>query len=185
MILAENLSNLVPPCSLSVEGAALLDTNWRKLYEAAILEIVPDKLAIRIGGRAGHRSTRITCGYYRTRASQVGGCPFNAQDPEQDFHAVRATHSKPVQSYVSEKQAVYCTELATEEKTLFALLPTRRIVPTTITRITASITAYSAMSCPLSSLHKYRGRWNIRTPLQILILILVYPPERQEEKIVE
>src|SRR5207237_8541824 len=79
---------------------------------------------------------------------------------------------------------VYCTELATEEKTLLALLPTRRIVPTTITRITASITAYSAMSCPLSSLHKYRGRWNIRTPLQILILILVYPPERQE-KIVE
>src|SRR5437762_8239777 len=48
MTLAENLSNLVPPCSLSVEGAALLDTNWRKLYEAAILEIVPDKLAIRI-----------------------------------------------------------------------------------------------------------------------------------------
>src|SRR5439155_607359 len=41
------------------------------------------------------------------------------------------------------------------------------------------------MSCPLSSLHKYRGRWNIRTPLQILILILVYPPERQEEKIVQ
>src|SRR5437764_3902224 len=26
------------------------------------------------------------------------------------------------------------------------------------------------------------GRWNMRTPLQILILILVYPPERQEEK---
>ena len=48
MILAENLSNLVPPCSLSVEGAALLDTNWRKLYEAAILEIVPDKLVTRI-----------------------------------------------------------------------------------------------------------------------------------------
>src|SRR6266705_2934040 len=48
MTLAENLSNLVPPCSLSVEGASLLDTNWRKLYEAAILEIVPDKLAIRI-----------------------------------------------------------------------------------------------------------------------------------------
>ena len=28
--------------------AAMLDTNWQKLYEAAILEIVPDKLAIRI-----------------------------------------------------------------------------------------------------------------------------------------
>ena len=40
MTLAENLrSNFVPPCSLSVEGAALLDTNWLKLYEAAILEI--------------------------------------------------------------------------------------------------------------------------------------------------
>src|SRR6266581_3624847 len=72
---------------------------------------------------------------------------------------------------------VYWRVLETEEKALLALLPTRRIVPTTSTRITASITAYSAMSCPLSSLHKYRGRWNIRTPLQILILILVYPPE--------
>jgi hypothetical protein len=40
----------------------------------------------------------------------------------------------------------YCTELATDEKTLFALEPISRIVPTTITRITASITAYSAMS---------------------------------------
>src|SRR5205807_4675268 len=134
----------------------------------------------------GHRSTRITCGYSRTRASQVGGCPFNAQELEQNYFAVRGnTIPSPFRAMFPKKQAVYCTELATEEKTLFALLPTRRIVPTTITRITASITAYSAMSCPLSSLHKYRGRWNIRTPLQILILILVYPPERQEEKIVE
>src|SRR5207244_10809606 len=42
-----------------------------------------------LSGRAGHLSTRTTSGYYRTRASQVGGRPFNAQDPEQDFHAVR------------------------------------------------------------------------------------------------
>jgi hypothetical protein len=42
----------------------------------------------------------------------------------------------------------YCMELAAFENALFALLPTRRIVPTTSTRITASITAYSAMSCP-------------------------------------
>ena len=28
--------------------AAMLDTNWQELYETAILEIVPDKLAIRI-----------------------------------------------------------------------------------------------------------------------------------------
>jgi hypothetical protein len=40
----------------------------------------------------------------------------------------------------------YWTELATDENTLLALEPIRRIVPTTITRITASITAYSAMS---------------------------------------
>ena len=37
-------------------------------------------------------------------------------------------------------------ELATLENTLFAFPPISRIVPTTITRITASITAYSAMS---------------------------------------
>lgn len=37
-------------------------------------------------------------------------------------------------------------ELATAEKALLALLPTSRMVPTTSTRITASITAYSAMS---------------------------------------
>src|SRR4249919_3853232 len=48
----------------------------------------------------------------------------------------------------------YCEiELATEEKTLFALAPMRRIVPTTMTRITASMTAYSAISCPSSSHH--------------------------------
>lgn len=43
---------------------------------------------------------------------------------------------------------LYWMELATLEKTLFEFDPTRRMVPTTITRITANITAYSAMSCP-------------------------------------
>jgi hypothetical protein len=47
--------------------------------------------------------------------------------------------------------ACYCNELAAAEKALLALEPTNRIVPTTTTRITASITAYSAMSCPDSS----------------------------------
>jgi hypothetical protein len=37
-------------------------------------------------------------------------------------------------------------ELATEENALFAFEPTSRIVPTTRTRMTARITAYSAMS---------------------------------------
>src|SRR5580700_1871120 len=44
------------------------------------------------------------------------------------------------------RQGCYWTELATCEKTVFAFEPISRIVPTTITRITASITAYSAIS---------------------------------------
>ena len=39
-------------------------------------------------------------------------------------------------------------ELAVSEKTLFTLPPINRTVPTTSTRMTASITAYSAMSWP-------------------------------------
>jgi hypothetical protein len=46
------------------------------------------------------------------------------------------------------RHVFYWTELATEENTLLALLPTKRMVPTTMTRMTASITAYSAMSWP-------------------------------------
>jgi hypothetical protein len=37
-------------------------------------------------------------------------------------------------------------ELATSENTLLEFAPINRIVPTTITKITANITAYSAMS---------------------------------------
>jgi hypothetical protein len=40
----------------------------------------------------------------------------------------------------------YWMELATFENTLLAFDPINRTVPTTITRITASITAYSAIS---------------------------------------
>lgn len=47
----------------------------------------------------------------------------------------------------------YWIELATLENVLLALAPISRTVPTTITRITASITAYSAMSWPSSSDH--------------------------------
>ena len=42
--------------------------------------------------------------------------------------------------------ALQCIELAADEKTLLAFEPISRIVPTTITRMTASIAAYSAMS---------------------------------------
>jgi hypothetical protein len=44
-------------------------------------------------------------------------------------------------------------ELATAEKTLLAFPPINRRVPTTITKMTASITAYSAISWPSSSDH--------------------------------
>src|ERR1700730_11710617 len=50
--------------------------------------------------------------------------------------------------------AYWAIWLATDENTLFALPPIRRTVPITITSITASITAYSAMSCPSSLRHK-------------------------------
>src|SRR5438046_3743675 len=45
----------------------------------------------------------------------------------------------------------YWSVLEREEKALLACEPTRRMMPTTNTKITASITAYSAISCPLSS----------------------------------
>src|SRR5271156_271448 len=45
----------------------------------------------------------------------------------------------------------YWMVLPTCENTLLAFEPMSRTVPTTITRITASITAYSAISWPLSS----------------------------------
>jgi hypothetical protein len=50
----------------------------------------------------------------------------------------------------------YCRELATDEKMLLAWEPMSCTVPTTITRITASMTAYSAISCPFSSDHSRR-----------------------------
>src|SRR6266480_4722474 len=55
----------------------------------------------------------------------------------------------------------YWIVLATEENALLALLPTKRTVPTTSTKITASITAYSAMSWPCSSFQRFRGRSSI------------------------
>jgi hypothetical protein len=45
----------------------------------------------------------------------------------------------------------YCPiELVVAENTLFALPPINRIVPTTNTKMTASMTAYSAISWPSS-----------------------------------
>jgi hypothetical protein len=65
----------------------------------------------------------------------------------------------------------YCPiELATEENTLFELPPINRIVPTTSTRITASMTAYSAMSWPSSLDHRLRKVWIfIPSPFSLLM----------------
>src|SRR5580704_15292702 len=63
------------------------------------------------------------------------------------------THSR-TQLALKAAVAYWAIWLATDENTLFALPPIRRTVPITITSITASITAYSAMSCPSSLRHK-------------------------------
>jgi hypothetical protein len=53
--------------------------------------------------------------------------------------------------------AHYWSELATLENALLAFDPTSRMVPTTSTRITANITAYSAMPWPSSSAQNLSG----------------------------
>src|SRR6476660_280710 len=53
----------------------------------------------------------------------------------------------------SDQGGTYWIELATSEKMLFDLPPINFTVPTTMTKITASMTAYSAMSCAESSAH--------------------------------
>jgi hypothetical protein len=58
-------------------------------------------------------------------------------------------------------------ELATDENTLLALEPISLIVPTTTAKITASMTAYSAMSCPSS-------------PLNLLRTPIVFDPQQKE-----
>jgi hypothetical protein len=58
-------------------------------------------------------------------------------------------------------------ELATDENTLLALEPISLIVPTTTARITASMTAYSAMSCPSS-------------PLNLLRTPIIFDPQQKE-----
>src|SRR5271165_6484177 len=53
--------------------------------------------------------------------------------------------------------------LATTENALFAFEPTKRTVPMTMTRIAASITAYSAISCPSSLDQIFPRTCNIET----------------------
>src|SRR5438270_6774343 len=74
---------------------------------------------------------------------------------------MRVAAKVPSDQQLCFERRVYWIVLATEENALLALLPTRRIVPTTSTKITASITAYSAMSWPCSSFQSVRRRSSI------------------------
>src|SRR5450755_35758 len=67
-----------------------------------------------------------------------------------DLASRRSIHKAP-DALGGKQSGSYWIALPTCENTLLAFDPIRRIVPTTITRITANITAYSAMSCPCSS----------------------------------
>ena len=70
----------------------------------------------------------------------------------------------------------YCPiELATLENTLFAWPPISRSVPTTITKMTASITAYSAISCPSSCDQSLRRKSVMSAPRTTSILYLSVP----------
>jgi hypothetical protein len=70
----------------------------------------------------------------------------------------------------------YCPiELAVAENTLFALPPINRSVPTTITKMTASITAYSAISCPSSCDQSLPRKSVTFAPPRDLILYLNVP----------
>jgi hypothetical protein len=82
------------------------------------------------------------------------------QNPRPTLHEKPATCTRKIRdlsktpaSWALNHLAPYLIELATDENTLFALEPTNRIVPTTMTRITANVTAYSAMFCPSSASH--------------------------------
>jgi hypothetical protein len=69
-------------------------------------------------------------------------------------------------------QIPYWMVLATDENTLLALDPISLIVPTTTARITASMTAYSAMSCPSSPLNRL---------LNFVNTAIIFDPRQTEE----
>jgi hypothetical protein len=74
------------------------------------------------------------------------------------FHRISSALSKPGRELLGSS---YCSELATLENALFAFEPIKRTVPTTRTRMTASMTAYSAISCPSSSDQSLRMIWDM------------------------
>src|SRR5271170_797052 len=98
-------------------------------------------------------------------------CPKSAAVPSRTGH-VRKSLPPPLQHY-------WPIALAVEENTLLAFEPIKRTVPTTRTRITASNTAYSAISWPFSLDQSWRKTCAISTPplnrRNNMIDILLYP----------
>src|SRR5947209_13187231 len=70
------------------------------------------------------------------------------------------------------REIAYSIVLATVENALLSFDPTRRIVPTTNTKITASITAYSAISWPVSSVQNLGARSVMGIPFKTRIILL-------------
>jgi hypothetical protein len=88
-----------------------------------------------------------------------------------DFFPARKIRGFFLAQFTSEiAPKAHCMLLATLENTLLALPPTKRIVPITRTRMTASITAYSAISCPSSS-NESRRISNMTHPIAVLFCL--------------
>src|SRR5580658_5746488 len=69
--------------------------------------------------------------------------------------------------FCCERSGAYWLALPTCEKMLPALEPIRRTVPTTMTRTTASMTEYSAMSCRDSSPQRFKQRLRNELPINL------------------
>jgi hypothetical protein len=113
----------------------------------------------KMGGAGEKRRNRLHLLGVRSRCEVSTGCPFDLN--ERSWRGKRCFDARSDLRGGWEgfpknggRTTAYCDiALPTCENTLLALPPIRRTVPITITRITASITAYSATSCPCSSTH--------------------------------
>jgi hypothetical protein len=98
---------------------------------------------------------QCTLGPKRRLLNWAGSSPSSRQQARNSHD--RAQRKRPAwgERARGEGQADYWIELATAENTLFDSPPINFRVPITTTTITASMTAYSATSWPLSSDHTF------------------------------
>lgn len=104
-----------------------------------------------VGRRSEAAATQI--GWMEFRSPKTGSARAAMHEPRrrQRLCGQNVADSQPPSGYC-------VIWLDTCENTLLALPPISRTVPITITRMTASITAYSATSCPCSSIQSWRIR---------------------------